>query len=305
MASFPKFTPSWHTTTYAALSPSNASVSAANKTVLITGGGRGIGSSIAASFATAGASHIILLGRSESHLVSVKKNLESTNPKSKIHIFAADVVDSKTIDETFAKIHETIGPIDILVSNAGYAPELTSISESSLTDWWRGFEVNVLGAFIVTRAFLKTAATNPTLINISTAITHLPAIEGLSSYSSSKEAFLRVMDFVSIENPSLKIMNVHPGVIETDMYVKSGGKMHTDDSKPASFRNAMNQMLTCFRVQVSLPGDFAVWAASPEADFLKGRLVWVNWDIEELKAQKNEILEKDLLTMGLRGWPAA
>ena len=57
-------------------------------------------------------------------------------------------------------------------------------------------------------------------------------------------------------------------------------------------------------VLVSLPADFVVWAASPEAEFLKGRYVWVNWDIEELKARKEELVEKNLLTMGLRGWPA-
>jgi hypothetical protein len=47
-----------------------------------------------------------------------------------------------------------------------------------------------------------------------------------------------------------------------------------------------------------------VWLASPEAEFLKGRYVWANWDIHELKAKKDIILKENLLVMGLRGWPA-
>ena len=56
---------------------------------------------------------------------------------------------------------------------------------------------------------------------------------------------------------------------------------------------------------VSLPADFVVWAASPEAAFLNGKYVWVNWDVEELKAQKEELVENTkLLMMGLQGWPS-
>lgn len=54
---------------------------------------------------------------------------------------------------------------------------------------------------------------------------------------------------------------------------------------------------------VKLPAEFVVWVASPEGEFLKDSFVWVNWDIEELKAMKEEISKGDLLKMGLRGWP--
>ena len=58
------------------------------------------------------------------------------------------------------------------------------------------------------------------------------------------------------------------------------------------------------RDAASLPASFIVWACSPEADFLKGKLVWANWDVEELKARKEEIRETDFLTLGLSGWPS-
>ncbi len=53
-----------------------------------------------------------------------------------------------------------------------------------------------------------------------------------------------------------------------------------------------------------MAGSFAVWAASPEADFLNGRFVWAHWDVGALKAKKDEILANpQLFIIGLSGFP--
>jgi hypothetical protein len=44
-----------------------------------------------------------------------------------------------------------------------------------------------------------------------------------------------------------------------------------------------------------------VWLASSNADFLRGRLLWANWDVEEMKQREQEIVEKNLLTIALSG----
>ncbi len=54
---------------------------------------------------------------------------------------------------------------------------------------------------------------------------------------------------------------------------------------------------------VSLPASFNVWLASPEARFLKGKFLWANWDVDELKAQAKEIEASTQLTIALVGWP--
>jgi hypothetical protein len=52
-----------------------------------------------------------------------------------------------------------------------------------------------------------------------------------------------------------------------------------------------------------LPGAFCVWLATPEAAFLKGRYLWANWDVEELKSRKAEIVaDHTLFTIALGGW---
>ena len=54
---------------------------------------------------------------------------------------------------------------------------------------------------------------------------------------------------------------------------------------------------------MSLPADYLVWAASAEADFLKGKYVMANWDVAELKQKKEEIIQKRLLEIWLEGNP--
>lgn len=46
-----------------------------------------------------------------------------------------------------------------------------------------------------------------------------------------------------------------------------------------------------------------MWLASDEANFLKGKFVWVNWDVDELMERKDVIMKNDMLTMRLSGWP--
>ena len=52
-----------------------------------------------------------------------------------------------------------------------------------------------------------------------------------------------------------------------------------------------------------LPGKFIVWLVSPEGEFLKGKFVYTNWNVDELKAQAAELDGTDKFRIGLNGWP--
>ena len=69
-----------------------------------------------------------------------------------------------------------------------------------------------------------------------------------------------------------------------------------------SFRCIVYSVLTA-ATSAKLPGHFMSWLSSPEAAFLKGKLVWANWDVEELKVASAKIQEGSLLTVGMQGWP--
>ncbi len=54
---------------------------------------------------------------------------------------------------------------------------------------------------------------------------------------------------------------------------------------------------------MSLPASFILWLASPEARFLKGKFLWSNWDVDELKARSKELEATTQLSVALGGWP--
>lgn len=238
----PSLTKAWHNASYSAISPSNPDLSVAGKTVFVTGGGAGIGFATARAFAAAGASTIAISGRTEKTLLSAKRDIESAHKGVRVLTFVADVTDQKAMDAAFA----SVGKTDVLVHNAGYLPNLISIIQSGIQDWWSGFEINVKGAFIVTQAFLKVAASDATLVDLTTGMVHLPAFPGLSAYQASKLAELKFFDNVQFENPELHVVHVHPGVVMTNMHQKgrdAGVDLPLDDGKitPLSAKNQMHQ----------------------------------------------------------------
>jgi NAD(P)-dependent dehydrogenase (short-subunit alcohol dehydrogenase family) len=232
MPLFPSFTKTWHNTAYDDIDETKASLSAAGKVVLVTGGGKGIGKAIAISFARAGARAIVILGRTEATLLSAKSEIkkEAAQHTTLVRTFTADVLDAKAIGEVFSTVTSEIGRISILVNNAAYLSEHVLVAQSPLVDYWHGFEVNVKGSLIVTQAFLNCAAAHAaTLINVTSGAAHIPYIPGYSGYAASKLALVKIMDYVQCENPLLDVFNLQPGLIESDMSRKSDLDMAEKD----------------------------------------------------------------------------
>jgi NAD(P)-dependent dehydrogenase (short-subunit alcohol dehydrogenase family) len=228
----------WRDTAYAAIDPTNPRHAAKGKVVVVTGGDAGIGKAVSRAFAQAGALKIAILGRREQLLLSVKADLESEFKGLTILAAAADISDQAAIDSLFIKIANDFGNINILINNAGYQPNIQPIKESSLDDFWKGFEVNVKGSFVITQAFLRVCNPNASLINFTTGLTHLPFVPGMTGYVTSKVASAKFFDYLQAENPGLQVVNVHPGVIMTEMYDKTiaaGIILPYDDSESTQF----------------------------------------------------------------------
>jgi NAD(P)-dependent dehydrogenase (short-subunit alcohol dehydrogenase family) len=162
------FTPTYHHHSYPAIDPSRPELSAKGKVVVITGGGQGIGRATALAFAQADAYAIIITGRTQKTLLETKAELEQINPVTKVRTFVGNVTDADAIRTIFESIKQEFGHVDVLVSNAGYLPNRAPISKQDPDDFWKAFEINTKGAFIVVREFLGIASPNATLINVST-----------------------------------------------------------------------------------------------------------------------------------------
>jgi len=177
---------------------------------------------------------MVLLGRTLSTLQSTAASLKSSFPSIKVLTLVANIVDKSAVDAAFAETKAKLGPIDILVSNAAYFPDAALIGEADIHEWWKSVDINLKGNLILVQAFLKNMAEMPTILNVTTAGAHIPAIPSLSGYAVSKLAGLKFFEYVAAEYPQVTVMNVHPGVMDTAMGAKaskSGVKMPLDDSK--------------------------------------------------------------------------
>ncbi|ORY67018.1 short chain dehydrogenase [Pseudomassariella vexata] len=278
----PSATPTWHNNTYATISPQRRELSAAGKTVIIIGAGTGIGRETAKAYGSAGAARLVLVGRNE---YSLNETASSLPREISSLVCVADVTQDKRMQD----VARSVGMWDIIVLCAAYVSDPSPMASANIDEWWLSFETNTKGTFVAIKTFLPTA--NPskaTILALTTGTTAMPAamIPGLSAYMASKLAQTKIMEFLAAENPNVFAATVHPGMVETGIFTKSGAKA---------------EMLPMDKVQ--LPAHFLVWMSSSEAAFLNGRSVWANWDVEELKAQANSIQSGIYMTSGINGWP--
>jgi NAD(P)-dependent dehydrogenase (short-subunit alcohol dehydrogenase family) len=221
-AIFPVYTKVWHSEPYPAISPTNPELSARGKVVIITGGGTGIGAYAAKAFAQAGASGIGIIGRRENVLISSIADISAVSSTTKVSYAVADLTNKHATDAAFKNLADSLGKIDILISNAGWMSTIAPITDSEDDDWWESFEINIKGSFNAIRAFLPYAAPNAALLSVNTAMATLPSMPGFSAYAVSKIASAKLHECLQAEHPELRVVNVQPGVIKTYLGDKSG-----------------------------------------------------------------------------------
>lgn len=227
----PSFTKTYHQASYPAIDPTRPELSVADKSVVIVGGSAGIGRATAQAFARAGAKHVIITGRTRSTLDEAKKEIENEFPSTTVHPLVVNLTNRLAVDKALSMLRDETGPLDVLVHNAGYLPDMEPVASSDADDWWQGFEVNVKGAFNMVQAFLRSAVPKgAVIINVSSAVAHFPFLRGYSSYAASKVAALKLFDYVAAENDGLRVVSCHPGNVETEM-----GRKSAKSYKPVSY----------------------------------------------------------------------
>ncbi|KAI0111122.1 NAD(P)-binding protein [Nemania sp. FL0031] len=285
---FPSPTKRWHTKAQPNGSPSRPEVSAKGKSVLITGGGTtGIGGETARYFAAAGASRIALLGRREQPLAENKAFIESKYPGVEVVTISADITKESDVERAFSSFARS-GKIDVLIHTAAVIGPKEVVTEVDSAAYLDAIQINITGAFWVSRAFVKYGTPNAVAVAINSWGAHLSLNENFSSYCVAKIAVYRLWDTVALANPNLSVFHTQPGVIITEMNLATGGAK--------SFENIKTD-------DVTLPASFNLWLASPEARFLKGKFLWCNWDIDELKAKAKELESSKELNIDVVGWP--
>ncbi|KAH7008824.1 hypothetical protein EDB80DRAFT_751391 [Ilyonectria destructans] len=261
-----------HKHPYDALTRATCAQPLTGKSILVTGASRGVGECITRQIAAAGAQRIAILDRDKARIEDSKKRFSEEFPNTAFVAFAADITDEKATEAVFL----SFGAPDVLVNNAGYFPDDGPFVEQNLKAWFSGFEINVFGTAVVTQKFLlaKTPEKRAVVLNVSSAAAHMRVpLVGCSGYTSSKLAQTRMFEYIRFEHPEVRFASVHPGSVETDGFRRAG-----------------------------IPGPPSGMTDGEMADFLNGRFVWAEWDIDELKARKEEIIQQDLLLTTFDGF---
>jgi NAD(P)-dependent dehydrogenase (short-subunit alcohol dehydrogenase family) len=279
-----------HHDTYPEIDPLSQS-DCSNKAVLITGASRGIGLATALSYAAAGVSHLALAARSD--LSASKDQIEAHchklgKPVPTILTLSLDVQDHNIADAAAKVVQKEFGRLDILVNNAGRIDTFVPIADSDPIAWWRQYEVNVLGLYLCTRAFLplllQTEGGDKTIINTTSIGAHT-IMSGGSAYQTGKLAVVRFTEFIMHEYADQGILcySIHPGGVATDM-----ASYMTEEF----VKNLLNDT-------VELPADSLVFLTQVRREWLAGRYVDLSWDMPELLSREEEIVQGDKLKVKL------
>ena len=81
----------------------------------------------------------MLVGRTDAVLLTAKDDLQKSHHGTDIRTYVLDITDNSAVNRIFKRVRDEVGPIDILVSNAGYLPDHALIAEAEVAEWWSGF----------------------------------------------------------------------------------------------------------------------------------------------------------------------
>lgn len=192
----------------------------ADKFVVVTGAGSGIGQHIAVSLANEGAS-LCLIGRTESKLLETKKLiLENTKSESNVSISVADVASSENVTKVFSKL-EADGKLPCgLVNAAGINPSRNSITNTTPEDWQKTLDTNLTGTFNCMREAMRIMEkrTNGSIVNIA-SIAGLTALQERAAYMTSKWGLVGLTKSAALDyaNVGVRVNCVCPGYVETPL----------------------------------------------------------------------------------------
>ena len=190
-----------------------------NKVILITGAGSGLGKALALAAGQGGAK-VICAGRRKERIEQTAD--EVTKVGGVGTAVEMDVTDLKSVEKGL-KMVEKIGPIDVLINNAGIITGLKAVQDLPVEEWDKIMATNVRGPYLMIRSILPGMIQRGfgRILNISAPIKHLPKA---SAYCASKCALDSLTKAVGYELKGVDVIinAVEPPFLDTEMH--KGGK---------------------------------------------------------------------------------
>ena len=190
------------------------------KIALVTGAGKGIGRAVALALAAEGV-HVGLLARTESDLQTLAAEIAKLGVKTTSVV--ADVADRIAVEAAVKQVQQELGPIDILLNNAGIGTFAKFLDMEPAT-WEHIIQVNLMGTYYVTRAVLPSMIERQTgdIINISSTSGQRGAA-GTSAYSASKFAVLGLTESLmqEVRKHNIRVSALTPSTVATPLALEN------------------------------------------------------------------------------------
>lgn len=188
-----------------------------NKSAIVTGGSRGIGRAISASFLQLGANVTIVF---KSNLKDAESLSDELNEyKDQIQIVQGDISNEEDIKNIIEKSNNAYGDLDILVNNAGITSD-TLLVRMKQEDWSKVIDINLTGTFNMTKAVMRGMIKNKygRIINISSVVGEIGNL-GQSNYSAAKAGIIGFTKSIAREvaTRGITVNAIAPGFVETEM----------------------------------------------------------------------------------------
>ncbi|MEA2803132.1 MAG: meso-butanediol dehydrogenase / (S,S)-butanediol dehydrogenase / diacetyl reductase [Rhodospirillaceae bacterium] len=263
------------------------------KVAVVTGGGRGLGRAFAQALAAAGYA-VAVMARTKAELAETVALIERSGGKASA--FPGDVTDAAAVDRAFTDIERSLGPVHLLVNNAGVVGPLGPFTQSDVGAWWRTLEVNLHGQILCAHRALPgmIARRGGRIINIASGggATMLPHF---SAYVTSKTAFIRFSECLAFEvkDRGIAVFAMGPGTVRTAMSEYSLNSPEGRTWLPW-FRDIFDEGRD---LPPERPAELLVALASGKADVLSGRYVYPADDLDRLIEEAREIETRKLYSL--------
>jgi NAD(P)-dependent dehydrogenase (short-subunit alcohol dehydrogenase family) len=210
-----------------------------------------------------------------------------------------DVCDAAAVERMAREVERTLGPVDLLVNNAGTMGPLGPIWEADPGDWWHSMEVNLRGPYLCSHALLPgmIERRHGRIINVSTSAATV-AVAHMGAYVIAKTALIRFTENLAAEllNSGVSVFAISPGTVRTAM------AEHVLESE------AGKKWLPWFRklfdrgrdVPAEKAAQLVVQLASGRADALSGRFIDVSDDLAKLLERLDDVKRDNLYTLRVR-----
>jgi 3-oxoacyl-[acyl-carrier protein] reductase len=243
------------------------SVDLSNKTVLVTGGGQGIGRAIVECFHAAGANVAVNYfadpaGTNETRATQLVSTL---GPRAMVA--AADVRRPEQLQSAIADVAARFGGLDVVVNNAGILRD-RSLKKMSQADWQDVIDTNLTGVFNVCKACTEHVRDGGAIINMA-SLSAVLGFFGQANYAAAKAGVMTLTKVLSKElaKRNIRVNAIAPGVVWTEM----------GESIPEENRKAMLQNIPLGRfAEPREIADVALFLASDWASYITGQTLHVN-----------------------------